>query len=363
MYRQAHAKGDDPASSRVPICATCGVVAPIQLQTCPMCGEAFAHPRTESPDDERIWVAVRCSFQCRSCHFLSPLDELDVDGSVECAQCAMHQRFDVEAWREALMFAHGVGDLAFPPPEGRHPHPHVWIGSDNPHIRIGYTEVFGEHRQSSTHVNMGLTVHRSLFIQGGPGYPVCNKCTGPLRITIKGDRTNARCDGCGEQASYQLPHGAKQYCDTIDGVVALSHRMDKPLAKIDTHGGTHTLKCGQCGGDLPVTKDRVVECAYCNATNLVPTRARARDPGAQIVPEVWWMAFRGPSQQRAAVEAPATIGGGISKYVGGETHLEQAQKKKGINFKQLLLSLVLPSLALVAGYLIFQMLGLHKLTF
>lgn len=362
MYRQA--SPHESASARTPICPRCGVIAPSQLQACPLCSHTYPHPRPLSPaGDELSWVAVRCSFQCRSCHFLSPLDELDVDGTVECAHCMVHQRFDVGAWHEALTFAHGVGDLAFPPPEGRHPSPHVWVGGDNPHIRIGYTEVFGEHRQSTMAVHQGLTVHRSLFIQASPGYPVCNKCEGALRVSITGDRTNGRCDACGEQASYKLPAGAADYGAAIAGVVALDHRMDKPLAKLDTHGGTHTLKCGQCGGDLPVTADRVVECGYCNATNLVPTRARARDPRARVVPEIWWLAFRGPSAQRRAVESPAPAAAGLTSYVGGETHLELAAKKKSLNAKQLILSILLPSLALVAGYFIMQLLGLHELAF
>jgi hypothetical protein len=81
------------------------------------------------------------------------------------------------------------------------------------------------------------------------------------------------------------------------------------------------------------------------------------------VPEVWWLAFKGPSDKRHDVETPAVVGGGMTKYVGGETHLEQAQKKKGLNLKQLLVSLLLPAVALIAGYFIFQMLGLHKITF
>jgi DNA-directed RNA polymerase subunit RPC12/RpoP len=308
-------------------------------------------------------VAVRASFQCRSCHFLSPLDELDIDGSVECAQCTMHQRFDVAAWTDALAFAHGVGDLGFPPPEGRAPNPHVWIGEDNPHIRLGYTDVFAEHRQSSTTVQAGVTVHRSLFIQASPGHPVCHKCGGALRISIMGERTNARCDECGEQPSHQLPPGARSYAAKLVGVVALAHRVDKPLALLDSHGGTDTLKCGQCGGDLEPTRDRVVECRYCNATNLVPARARARDHGSPIKPEVWWLAFVGPSAARRALEAPALVGGALTSYFGGETHLEQAPKKDTLNFKQLALSLVLPTIALVLGYFIVVAFGLHKIAF
>ena len=114
-----HAAGSQ-ASSALPICDRCGVIAPSQDGNCELCQQGFGHPRPTAPSsaDGSYWVAVRCSFQCRSCHFLSPLDSLDIDGSVECAQCGMPQRFDVKAWHEALAFAHEVGDLGFPAPRG-----------------------------------------------------------------------------------------------------------------------------------------------------------------------------------------------------------------------------------------------------
>ena len=305
-------------------------------------------------------MAVRVSFQCRSCHFLSPLDELDVDGSVECCKCVTHQHFDVGAWVEAAAFAHGVADLAYPPPEGRAPNPHIWIGEANPHIRVGYTEPFAEHRQSSVTVQHGLTVHRSLFIQAGPGHPVCPSCERPLRVAVRGQRTATQCDGCGQEVSYQMPVGAPQRVPGVVGVVAMAHRVDGTRAMLDTHGGTATLKCGECGGDIPPQKSRVVACKFCSTTNLVPARARQRMDGMAIEPEVWWLAFSGTSAARAALEAPV-VPLDRTDGLGGETQLERAPTREGFNIRQFLLTCAMAAAALVVGVIISQVFGLHRL--
>ncbi len=358
MYRRAQAQAHTVGGP--PICVKCGVVAPTQHSQCALCGTLFTHPRVHAPasSDGSFWAAVRCSFQCRSCHFLSPLNGLDMDGSVECAQCGMHQRFDVEAWREALAFSHGVADLAFPPPEGRHPHPHIWIGNHNPHAQIGYTEVFGEHRQSSTSVEGAITVHRSLFIQATPGHPTCRKCSRPLSTTRRGHELETRCDGCGEQAKYQLPQQATQYAPSIVGVVSNEERVDKPRAKLETvAGGPVTLKCAECGGNLPATRQRVLECPYCKAACLIPSRALVREPGEPIEPDIWFVAFTGRSEERGRIESPALPkDGALKKLAGGvKTYLEEAPKKPVRNTKQLALALVLPSIAMLIGAGIFAL--------
>ena len=122
-------------------------------------------------EGEALWVAVRCSFVCNQCRFPAPLDALDADGAVDCGSCGLHQRFEVEAWREALDFAHAVGDLAGPAPEGRHPHPTLWIGSENPHARVGDTQTFD--RRSGISAN-------GLAIEVAPGHPVCRARKGAL---------------------------------------------------------------------------------------------------------------------------------------------------------------------------------------
>src|SRR5260221_8760495 len=114
----------------MPMCGSCGLIAPRRCPVCVRCGASFAERPMGAPrlDANGYWVAVRCTFQCRSCNFAAPLDQLDIDGSVECAYCGLRQRFEPSTWTEALEFAHAVGDLSGPEPEGRYPDASVWIG-------------------------------------------------------------------------------------------------------------------------------------------------------------------------------------------------------------------------------------------
>jgi hypothetical protein len=366
-----------PASHQAgaPLCASCGIIALSEHSQCSLCKAPYGHPRIEAPatNDGSYWVAVRCSFQCRSCSFLSPLDELDIDGSVECGQCGMHQRFDVSAWNEALAFAHEVGDLAFPPPEGRHPHPAIWIGTDNPHTSVGYTEQFGEHRQSSTYDDQGVTMHRSLFIQATPGHPVCEQCGVPLEVTLGQGQTTTRCAKCNATAQYALPTDAQSYSEALCGVVASNHGIDQKRARLESvAGGPVALKCPECGAALSASRDRVIQCAFCGASALIPTQARLRDASATLVPEIWWMAFSGPSAKRHSLEWPTLEDPDadlMAKAEGDEAvkkllmekkskTLELAPVKSGVHLPQLALAWLLPLAALALGFALTLLLGL-----
>src|SRR5262249_50209171 len=126
------------------ICTRCGVVAPAKRSACEVCNAPFAEVRGTAPthSSDAYWVGVRVTFTCRQCSFEAPPDSLDTDGAVECIHCNLRQKFDVDQWREALEHAHAVGDLAGPWPEGRAPHPTIWIGGANPHKRVGDTTTF-----------------------------------------------------------------------------------------------------------------------------------------------------------------------------------------------------------------------------
>src|SRR5262249_38772865 len=142
----------------------------------------------QGPD--AFWVAVRCGFTCNSCKFLAPLDGLEAGGAVECAHCGLRQRFEVSSWGPALAMAHAVGDLAGPSPEGRSPHPTLWIGSENPYARVGDTRTF-EHGSKGEDVS----------IDAAPGHPVCHACQTPLAATVTGTgAVSTRCPGCGATA-------------------------------------------------------------------------------------------------------------------------------------------------------------------
>src|SRR5262245_44848647 len=126
------------------VCKTCGVVAPVNGTACEVCRAPLAQVRVAAPalPNDQYWAAGRAAFTCNSCRFLAPLDSLDADGAVECAHCGLRQRFDIEDWQPALELAHAVADLAGPNPEGRSPHPAIWIGSDNPYATIGDRTTF-----------------------------------------------------------------------------------------------------------------------------------------------------------------------------------------------------------------------------
>ncbi len=346
----------------VPICGRCGVIAPREQQRCELCEQPLPAKRAAAPigPGPLFWVAVRCRFQCRSCGFLSPLDALDLDGSVECAQCGLRQHFHVPSWTEALGFAHAVGDLAFPPPEGRHPHPAVWIGEDNPHAEVGLRQAFAEHRQSGTEVAQGVTVTRSLLMEAAPGHPVCLQCAKPLELRQDqaGRAIHSHCPECDEQASYALPQGATKLYSPLGAVVGAEHRTDKPRARLETTaGGPTALKCPNCGAALPAGRDRLIACSFCKTASWIPAQAVVRESGETPEPTVFWLGFVGPSPRRIELQqgaawqpppAPILKKGGKLGKLGAAAHgpLEQAPKRPGVHGAQLALSLLLPLLAL-----------------
>lgn len=354
----------------MPLCSACGVIGATELDACPHCGTDYPEHIARVPRDRRVaWVAVRCSFQCRSCHFLSPLDEFDVDGSVECAQCGQSQRFDVHAWTDALAHAHALGDLAYPQPQGRYLHPDIWI--ESPFLAIGRTECFAEHRQSGVETIDGVTVERSLFIEAGPGHPVCQACKTAMSVEVepRGGGTNARCSGCGFSAGYSLPPGGDRFTDALVGIVGEAHRSDQLRARMESSaGGPVALKCPECGGALPATRERVLSCSYCGTASLIPAQARTRDAGQVLQPDVWWIAFRGPSSRRAELEFPPiqaqseddkkTVDIDMFGPPKPDTRLELGSTRGERYWLQTLIDFGLPTVALIIAIAIVLLFGL-----
>ena len=295
----------------MPICASCGVVAPRLCQACSECGAMFSSRPMTAPrqDASGYWVAVRCTFQCRSCGFAAPLDQLDVDGAVECGYCGLRQRFEPSTWTEALDFAHAVGDLAGPGPEGRFPDPSVWIAPANPFRDTGETITFSEFRQAGFEITGGATIPKSLDIRAAPGFPVCPRCHVTLVVQVSPDgRTTTTCSTCSESATFALPDHARAWGPGLVAVVAEEHRTSRAIANETTASdtGVTALVCPNCGAPLAMKgSNRTIKCEFCGAFCRVPARFLVRAGQEKLVPEIWWMLFNGPSRKRRELESGA----------------------------------------------------------
>ena len=358
-YRNAVAVPRPAAPGPPMICRRCGVVAPSRGVTCECCKRPLAETRMQAPavGPELFWVAVRCGFMCNSCRFVAPLDGLDVDGAVECAQCGLRQRFEVPLWSQALQLAHAVGDLGGPWPEGRAPHPAIWIGGDNPYRAVGDSKTFEE---------LGA-LGGVLQVQAAPGHPVCRKCNLPLTTTLTAPGTvSARCPGCGDSGTWQLPEQARGLYEPLVGVLSDDQRTDRPKVISQMTGGAVALKCPGCGAPLTLQgTDRVQSCPYCRVTYMVPWRRLARMRNEIPEPEIWWLLMSGPSTARLSLEAPSVpIPRGLGSArklikrtegptdIGQDPGVYEAPVPPGRNWPQILLTVAAGLIALAFGYLV-----------
>jgi len=359
--------GGTPPSQAAPapaisICRRCGVVAPASGTACEVCKQPLAEMRIEvpAPSPDAYWVAVRCGFTCNQCKFLAPLDALDADGAVDCAHCGLHQRFEVSLWGPALGFAHAVGDLAGPAPEGRNPHPALWIGGENPHHRIGDTSTFAR------------TESGVLAIEATPGHPVCRVCHAPLNVTIPGPgHAHTSCARCGASAKYAVADSARELSSGLVAAVADEHRTDRLRAHAKpTQAGVLALSCPSCGAPLtPPDSGGVASCTFCKAACIVPLRVRARARNETPEPDVWWLLFQGPSEKRRELEqptgdAPAAVAAAINFFkpgvadtpIGAEPGVYDAPEVRGIYWPQVALTAALGTAAVVIGMILTELL-------
>lgn len=359
-YR-AHVAAPPPARS-VTICRNCGVIAPEQDGVCTECGRPRAEVRVQVPpqDADLYWVAVKCGFTCNQCKFLAPLDGLDADGAVDCAHCGLRQRFDTTQWGAALAFAHAVGDLAGPDPEGRAADPVVWIGDVNPHAKIGVTLTFAHPEGEAA----------TLDIHASPGHPVCKRCRVPLRASLTGPgAVTTSCPSCNDQARYTLLDAAQSVYPSLVAAVADEHRADRPRAQpMATQAGVVAIRCPGCGAPFTVQgSEKVQTCTYCKATCFISGKNLARFLQKTPEPEVWWVLFRGPSGERAKLtaaepEADAAVAGknmlrmlkpgAQTDTIGDKPGVYEAPEEPGIHWPQVLLTVALGTLAVIVGYFI-----------
>lgn len=330
------------------VCSGCGVVAPARGASCAVCRQPLGSSRVVAPSlGDVAWVAMRCSITCRSCGFPSPLEGIELDQGVDCMQCGSFQRFDKEGWRPALEFAHAVGDLAGPDPEGRAPSPDLWIGDVNPHRAVGDTLTFAE-------ADVG-----GMRVEAAPGHPRCARCPSLVETHFQGTRLATRCPRCASTAHYELPSEALHYAGALRAVVADEQRCDRTTVRVQhTEAGLMALVCPRCGAGVRPTDAQTVECSYCKTVSFIPVRARPRTSGRVIAPIVFWVAFQGPSSKRAELEQPpapdakAAASAAASFLKRGLRPLpgiELAPVRPGLDVRQLALTTVLSLLALGLG--------------
>jgi hypothetical protein len=265
----------------------------------------------------------------------------------------------VSSWGPALAFAHAVGDLAGPSPEGRHPHPTLWIGSENPHARCGDTRTFEQ------------VTARVLSVDAAPGHPVCHSCHAPLAASVTGPGAVAtRCPGCGATATYAIADAARDLYPAVVAAIADEHRTDRPRAQVSaTEAGVVALSCPSCGGPLTLGEGgRVQTCSFCKAMCVVPARSLTRARSETPAPDVWWILFQGPSDERRALLAPtddvttstakAAVNlfkpGRAAEPIGDAPGVYDAPEVPGIYWPQVALTAALGSAAVVVGMILYE---------
>lgn len=383
-YRSHVAPTPAPAVPSVTVCRSCGIVAPTHGTACEGCQRPLAEVRVQVPPPapDMFWVAVKCGFTCNQCKFLAPLDGLDVDGAVDCAHCGLRQRFDVPAWKTALAFAHSVGDLAGPDPEGRSPHPAIWIGDENPHADVGVRRTYARpgatKKKQEIPVPGGETLTvtvqepagNAVDIHASPGHPVCKRCRVPLTAMVTGPgAVTTRCPTCSEEARYNLVDSARHLYPALVAAVADEHRTDRPRAQpMPTQAGVVAIKCPGCGAPLQLQgSEKVQTCSYCKASCFVAGKNLARFHHRTPEPEVWWVLLRGPSEEReklsaatsdivAAVDGKKVVQflkpGPKTDTIGDKPGVYEAPEQPGIHWPQVLLTVALGTIAVAVGYLI-----------
>lgn len=293
------------------------------------------------------WVSVRCEFQCRACGHLSPLNFLDLDGSVRCLRCGLDQAFARASWEQVLEHAHSVGDLAGSA-EGREPHALYSIAGENPFAAVRSAR----HTQSGFVTERGMQIPTSVQLQADLDPPTCDGCQSALIIQRGGPgEVRTTCSRCSATRSYQLPAEAPKIAPGIVGVIASEHRSDCPATRVQddvARPGAIAVLCPACGGQLSPTRDSpFATCGFCRTTSRIPQKTLFRVGGEMAKPERFWLAFQGPSLLRKKLERDPSVPTDVA-IAAREAKLQVAPKRKKPAPADVALVVVLPLLVLVA---------------
>lgn len=290
------------------ICHGCGAIAPTRTATCGTCHAAIGTSLEAVPPraDGAYWVQVRSELTCRQCGKRSPLDALDLDGSVSCGHCGAAQAFDVDVWRDALAHAHAVGDLAAPELRGRE----GALPGGNPFADVGVTRASATLEATGMSIEGGVMKTRNILLAATPGQPLCTACGSPLDVEAHGDVARTRCVGCGERAEHRFPARARQMAPGLVAAIGDDLRVDRPDARLDatSAGMVVAVRCPSCGAGLDVPEGaHAARCTYCGTQCRIPSRtllALRKSPGAA---PPWWLLFHGSSAMRDRLARGGTV--------------------------------------------------------
>ena len=263
------------------LCASCGVVRVARKGVCAHCkAHHGADTRSVSRPAERFWVCLECTFQCRMCGFVVPLNHLDMDGGVACARCGLEQAFDVRAWVDALRYAHAVGELFGEPARG----------IDGEMLELG---------SDRTSLTLQVGGGNAFCATTSPGHPLCETCHGLLDVGPPGDEgsVTVTCKVCNVSATYVVPPAARKMTKgALEGLIATEHRSDRAPVKVEQTPGALAVRCPSCNASLPASDaSKFLTCGYCNTVSRIPDHTWFQMSGKDPVSESMWLLFRGIS--------------------------------------------------------------------
>ncbi len=277
--------GAASAFEEPPICGGCGVTVNAARSACEACGAPYSTPalRAAQQPGGGYWVAVRATFTCNACRFDVPLNHFELGDGVVCTRCGLEQRFDRSTWRELVDFAHEVGDLGAPGPEGRFPDPEVRLAEPKPFAEVGISAIWAVEDE----------------YQACPGNPLCRACKAPRVVVGKRDRSvDVGCSRCSEKSTYELP--PHTHLQRLAGVLADEHEAGRSEATMIEESGVVVLRCPSCSAPLSGVKDEdgVVTCGYCRVPCRISSRTHARAGHKKTPVKTWWLYFDEPSPLR-----------------------------------------------------------------
>lgn len=290
-----------PSSGSMRVCGECGVVSARRRSTCAACGASALVAREVRTTPGASWVRLTARFVCRSCGQSSPLEGLDVDGTVTCLPCGSTQAFDLGAWSAALDFAHGLADLASSTAAGA-PSP-----SGNPFASSGDAESTFRFETTGLRTIAGVVRTASIAIDAGLAQPLCVQCKAPLIAGKQGDELTTTCSGCGDVAHYKLPSPQTPITPFPAAIISGESRTDAAQVTVESGpGGAVAIRCPSCSAALPAAAlHSVVQCAYCRATCRIPARTLRALDSTSVAPRPFFLAFSGPSALRGRLSAEA----------------------------------------------------------